>query len=152
MPLASQPRAEPRDRIERPCGFDVGIVAVTPGVVGRGVRADPVRERFDQGRAFAGVRALGGLLRGSVHREHVVAVDPDAREPVALRAFPDLPGGLVRGGHADRPAVVLTEQDHGGGEDAREVGALVEIALAGAAVAEVGDRTRARAVELQPIA
>ena len=43
---------------------------------------------------FAGVCARRCLTRGPVHGEHVVAVDADPREAVALGALPDLAGGL----------------------------------------------------------
>ncbi len=104
--------------------------------------ADAVRERLDQGRALARTRAGGRLARRPVHGEHVVAVDAHPREPVPLGAFPDLADGLTMGRHADRPSVVLAEQDRRGLEDPRHVRRLVEVALARAAVAEVGRACR----------
>ena len=85
--------------------------------------------------------ALDRLARRLVDGEHVRAVDADAWHAVAGR----LRGEVLRlrlrlERRRDRPVVVVAEEDQGRAHDGGEVGALVERALRGGAVAEVGDR------------
>ena len=103
------------------------------------MRAHPVGERLDQRRALA---LPGGLQRLPGHRQagqHVVAVDPDAGEAEAVRPPVQRDPALALHRLGDRPLVVLAE------EHDRRIGhrcpdeSLVDIALAGRAVAEVGD-------------
>ena len=94
--------------------FDLGVVPVPGRVVRRGVGADAIRQRLDQRRAVAPPRARDRVARDREDREHVVAVHADAGDAVALRALPDLAGGLRRGGDADRPPVVLAEENRRG--------------------------------------
>ena len=84
--------------------------------------------------------ALDRLARRLVHRQHVVAVHPHARHPVAGRLGRERLGArLLLHRRRDGPAVVA-EQDRRRAHDCGEVGALVKRALRGRAVAEVGDR------------
>src|SRR5215211_2041293 len=94
---------------------------------------------LDQGRAAARTCSLEGRCGGCVDREHVIAIDtyagePEARSP-AIQRNSRLPLNRFR----DRPLIVLAEEDDwcvvGAGENER----LVDIALAGSAVAEVAD-------------
>ena len=90
VPAREQPRPVSLDRVERAPPSHLVVVAVAAGVVGGGVRADPVRHRLDQRRPAARASPGHRVLRDAIHGEHVVAVDADAREPVALRSLPDL--------------------------------------------------------------
>ena len=54
--------------------------------------------------------------------------------------------------HADRPEVVLADEHHGNVEVCREVGGLVEVALAGGAVAEEGHGHLVRLQQLEAVA
>ena len=108
-------------------------------VVGRGVGAHPVGERLDQRRA-ACPRGRGPAPPWSRRSsEHVVAVDPDAGEAEPGGALVERDPGLLLERLGDRPLVVLAEEDDGRVEDAGPDEGLVDVALAGGAVAEVGD-------------
>ena len=101
--------------------------------------AHPVGVGLDEGRALAGA---GGVERGlghGVHGEHVVAVDPDAGEAEAAGAVPERGAGLLLVGLGDGPLVVLAEEHDRAVVDAGEDERLGDVALAGGAVAEVGD-------------
>ncbi len=103
------------------------------------MRAHPVGEGLDERRALAGA---GGVERGlghGVHGEHVVAVDPDAGEAEAAGALVERDAGLLLDGLGDGPLVVLAEEHDRAVVDAGEDERLVDVALAGRAVAEVGD-------------
>ena len=145
-----EPAPEPCDRIRGAGALHLGVVAVSGRVVGRRVRSDPVGHRLDQRGPVTSACALERASGGPMHREHVVPVDPDAREPVPLRPAPDLPRRLFRGRQADRPAVVLAEQHHRQAPDARQVRRLVEVSFARRSVAEVRHRDRVRPVEPLP--
>ena len=99
----------------------------------------PVRVGLDQRRSVAGAGPIESGRRDGVHREHVVAVHAYAGEAEAGRPAVQRDPGLPFDRLGDRPLVVLAEEDHrrvvGAGEDE----ALVDIALAGGAVAEVAD-------------
>ena len=87
--------------------------------------------------------------RRLVDREHVAAVDAHARHPVADGLVGErLGAGLRRERRRDRPLVVVAEEDQRRLHHRREVGALVEGALARRAVAEVGDRDGRVALQL----
>ena len=122
--------------------LELVVEAVARRVVGRGVRAHPVGVRLDERRAVAVPRALQRGLRDGVRRQHVVAVDADAREAEAQRALVERDAGLALDRLGDGPLVVLAEEHDRGvvgrGEDER----LVDVALRGGAVAEVGEHGR----------
>lgn len=144
--LLLQERPEPGDRVLGLPGLGLLGGAVAGGVVGGGVRAHPVGERLDQHRTVA---AAGVVERPAGDRQagqHVVAVDPDAGEAEAGGAAVQRDLGLGGGGLGDRPLVVLAEEDHRGVVDRGEGEGLVDVALAGGAVAEVGDHRVVRAV------
>ena len=110
------------------------------------MRAHAVGERLDQRGALA---AAGALQRRTGDREageHVVAVDADAGEAEALGALVERDAGLPLGRLGDRPLVVLAEEDDRRVVDRGEGEGLGDVALAGGAVAEVGDDRRVRAV------
>jgi hypothetical protein len=96
---------------------------------------------LDQGGAIARTGALGSGAGGLVDRDDIIAVDDAAGEAIAGGAV-----GHVRDPHLeahrhrDRVLVVLAEEDARQLVDAGPVAALVEVALAGRAVAEVDDR------------
>ena len=139
QPVAAQVDLQPRDRVLQLPGLHVRGEPVARGVVGRGVRTHPVRVGLDERRALAVTGPLEGGLRDGVRRQHVVAVDPDAREAEAQRALVERDAGLALDRLRDRPLVVLAEEDDrrvvGGGEDE----GLVDVALRGRAVAKVRD-------------
>src|SRR5579859_1822990 len=119
-------------------------------VVGGRVQAEPVRDRFDQRRAFTRAGALGRVPHDLVHGEEVVAVAPHARKPVGHGLLRERLGGrllLDRGG--DGPAVVLAEEDDRRSHHAREVQRLVEVPLRGAAVTEDREHDTGIPLELQ---
>ncbi len=143
VPQAPAPEegAEAGHRVAgQPLGLLVGV-AVEPGVVGGGVGAEAVTDRFDQRRALPGGGTVHRLPGGGVHGEDVHAVDQHPGHPVGG----GLPGdggrgGLLLVGHRDGVAVVLAEEHGRGAPHAGEVEPAVEVGLRGAAVAEVGDR------------
>ena len=98
---------------------------------------EPVRADLEEGRS---VTAPGAIDRGRhrlVARQHVVAVDRGAGEPVRLGPLGDpLHRHLLRQRHGDRVQVVLAHPHHRQLVDAGEVQPLVPVALAGGAVAE----------------
>ena len=79
------------------------------------------------------------LPRGRVAAEHVAAVDHHARHAVAGRARRHRAAGhLPVERHADGVAVVLADEDDRQVMDAGEVHGLVDLALVGGALAELG--------------
>ena len=112
------------------------------------MRAHPVGVRLDERRALAGPRRVERRPGDRQAGEHVVAVDPDAGEAEAQRPLVERDAGLLLDRLGDRPLVVLAEEDERGVEDARPHERLVDVALAGRAVAEVGDHGVLAAVPL----
>src|SRR5215210_1879816 len=134
------------DALVRTRLLDALQIDVRARIVGGGVRRRAIGNGLDEGRPLPGATAGDGFARSLVDREHVAAVHAEAWNPVA--------GGLVdeglgtrlvgeRGG--DRPVVVVAEQDDRRAHHGGEVGALVEGALGGGAVAEEGERAGALA-------
>lgn len=83
-----------------------------------------------------------------MHGQRVVAVDQAARHPVADGLVGQRRGGGLLGErHRDGEAVVLYEEDDRGLPHRGEVQRLVEVALAGAAVAHQGERDHVVALE-----
>ena len=101
--------------------------------------AHPVGVGLDEGRALAAAGGVERLLGHGIHREDVVAVDPDAGEAEAAGALVERDAGLLLVGLGDGPLVVLAEEDDRGVVDRGEDEGLVDVALRGGAVAEVGD-------------
>ena len=130
---------EPGDRVAQLPRLDLGRDAVLRRVVGGGVRAHPVGERLDERRPLAGAGGLERRLGHGVDREDVVAVDPHAGEAEAAGALVERDAGLPLGGLGDGPLVVLAEEHHRGVVGRGEHERLVDVTLAGRAVAEVGD-------------
>ncbi len=136
------------DRVVRAPGLDLGVAAVALVVVGVRVGLHAVRHRLHERRTAARARVGDGLAEDLVHGGGVVAVDQAAGHSV--------PDGLVGQGRGrgllgerdgDREAVVLYEEDDRGLPDGGEVQRLVEVALAGAAVADQGERDHVVALE-----
>ena len=121
--------------------------AVSRGVVRRRVRAHAVGHRLDQCRTQPGVGAGQGDAGGRQHRQHVVAVDLNARDAVALPPLRD--GGVRLQPHrlGDGPLVVLAEEDDRDHEAGGETEGLGHVPLAAGAVAEIGQRRRRGAVQ-----
>src|SRR4249920_1043813 len=138
------------DRVPLAPGRDLGLVPVAGRVVGGRVRADAVRDRLDQRGALARSGTFDRVPRDGVHRQDVVAVDPNPRHAVACRPGRDRRGELLVRRDRDRPPVVLAEEDRGRAEDGGEVRALVEVALGGGPVAEVREGAGGAPVELRP--
>ena len=98
----------------------------------------PVGHRLDQCRAVSGAGSgdsLGGHL---LHGEEVVAVDLKAGEAVAERTVGEAAGALEFARCRDRPLVVLEKEDDRRAGDPGQVHRLVEVALRGGALADVG--------------
>ena len=129
----------PGDGVLELPGLQLGRQPVPGRVVGGGVRAHPVGEGLDQRRALPLAGGLQGLAGHGQAGQHVVAVHPDAGEAEAVRAQVQRLAALPLQRLGDGPLVVLAEEHHRGvvhrGPDER----LVHVALAGRAVAEVGD-------------
>ncbi|BFO13677.1 hypothetical protein SHKM778_00650 [Streptomyces sp. KM77-8] len=129
-------------------GLHLGVVAVAGGVVGVGVRLHAIRDRLDQRRTAARAGTAYGVGEDLVHGGGVVAVDQAAGHPVADGLVGQRRGrGLPVERYGDREAVVLDEEDDRGLPDGGEVQGLVEVALAGAAVADHGERDHVVALE-----
>src|SRR4051795_3267413 len=129
--------------------LDAVEVDVGARVVGRGMRRGTVGDGLDARRPATGGRPPGRLASRLVHREHVAAVDAHARHPVADGLVGKSLGARLRlERRRDRPLVVVAEENQRRLHDRREVGALVEGALARRAVAEVGDRDGRVALQL----
>ncbi len=94
--LGAEVLLQPLQRILGPPQRLFGGFPVLRGVVRRGVRADAVGEGLDQHRAVALPGVLERPLRDGVHGDDVVAVHPDAREPVALGPVGQRDAGLHR--------------------------------------------------------
>src|SRR5665647_1203431 len=107
--------------------------------------------RLDQHRSLAGARVSDCLVEYREHGHGVVAVDLLGGDAVADSLVPQgWSGGLLRERDADGVLVVLAEEHHRGLEHGREVERLVEVALAGGAVAD--ERHRNRRAPLAPLA
>ena len=126
----------PFDRVLELPQLQLAREAVAGGVVGRGVRVHPVGEGLDEHGPVAGAALLERPAADGEAGEHVVAVDADAGEAVALRALVQRHAGLPLGGLGDGPLVVLAVEDDGRVVHRRPDEALVHVALAGGAVAE----------------
>src|SRR5437763_5424451 len=126
------------------------LVLIAAGVVGGVVEAHPVGHRLDQGGPIARARPAHGLDRSLVDREDVVAVHLHAREAVAGRPQREARRRRLQAARRrDRPLVVLHEEDDGDLLHAGQVEGLVEVALGGAAVADVGPHDRVLALQLE---
>src|SRR6478736_8782038 len=140
--VAAEVDLEPLDRVLELPVLELVVEAVAGRVVGGRVRAHPVGVGLDERRAVALARPLQRGLRDGVRRQHVVAVDADAREAEAQRTLVERDPGLTLDRLGDGPLVVLAEEHDRGvvgrGEDER----LVDVALGRRAVAEVGDHGR----------
>src|SRR5256885_741965 len=77
--------------------------------------------------------------RHGVAGQHVIAVDPHAGEAEAVRPREQRHPGLPLGRLGDRVLVVLAEEHEWRVVDARPHERLVDVALSGRTVAEVGD-------------
>ena len=141
QPGPPQVGLQPGDRVARKPPADLRRRPVAGGVVGVGVRLDPVGERLDQRGAVAGRRPRHPGPHRRVDRGGVVAVDEQRRDAVAdpLRGQRRR-RRLLRQRHADRVPVVLHQEHHRGLPHAGEVERLVGVALAGRAVAEQRQR------------
>ena len=78
--LPGQVRLDPLDRVQQLPVFFLGRHPIAGRVVGRGVRIHPVGEGLDHHRAVAGAALLQCPPGHRQAGQHIVAVDPDARE------------------------------------------------------------------------
>ena len=148
QPEAVEVQLEAQDRVFRGPLLALGEVFVARRVVGGGVRPHAIGDGLDEGRSPAAARTLERDARRGHDGENVVAVNPEARDAEPRGAVGDRPDGLHADGLGDRPLVVLAEEDHGSLEAGGENHGLVDVALAGGTVAEVGDGDRVDAVAL----
>ena len=96
--------------------------------------------KFEDDGATAGASLLHDLMHVAVDEEEVVAVDDEAADAVGGGAVGDVADDHLLFLHlGDGVAVVLDDEDEGEGVDGSEVEALVEVALGGGALADVGD-------------
>src|SRR6201999_1019651 len=100
-----------------------------------------VGQHLQDDRAVALAAPGDRLVGGGLDRAHVHAVDALARNAVGGPALRQVGGG---GGARQRRAhgvlVVLDDVDHGQAPELRHVEALVDLALVGGAVTEIGQR------------
>src|SRR6266508_2131494 len=145
-------RAQARDRLLLPAGLDLLRRAVTRGVIGGRVVAEPVGHGLDQARPQAGA-GIGDRLRGSgVHCDDVVAVHLLARKARGDGLLGQRLGrGLQLERHRDGPLIVVGDKHHGQLVHAGEVHRLPDVALGGRAVAEQADRNPRLLSELERI-
>src|SRR6478735_1966787 len=140
-PVRQQPLLEPLQRVLAGAVALLVEGAVAAGVIGGGVRTAAVGHGFDQHRAVTGAGVREGAAGRPDDGDDVVAVDLQRRHAVAGRAGGDgAASHLAFGGNRDGPAVVLHEEDHGRLHHGGEVQCLVDVALRGRSVAEVGQR------------
>ncbi len=136
-----EPLAIELDRIALLPLFQLALGPVF-GRVGARVAAVPIGHAFDQRRPAARARLVVGGNGSAVDHVGVVAVDHDARQPVARGAV----GGRMRHGRdvADRRIfhieIVLAHEDHRQLPHRGEIERLVEGADVGGAVAEEAHR------------
>src|SRR5262249_6273650 len=112
-PAALEVLPESSERVAQPPLLDLGRWLIPPGVVGRGVRPDAIRERLDERRTPAAACPVQRPATDGVHRQCIVAIHKHAGDTLTepfLRQR--LTGGLACAGHADRPVVVL-DVEHG---------------------------------------
>src|SRR5437879_2242596 len=130
--------AEARERVLLLPRRHLLLGPILSGIVRGRVDAKAVRHALDQRRTLTRARPLDRLARGRVDREHVVAVHLDPGQTVGERLLGDrLRVGLLLERYGDRPLVVLADEHDRHVPDPREVQRLVEVTLAGRAVAEI---------------
>ena len=153
LALAQHPGldAAPREALDRvllaPL-LDLLALAVDLGV-GGGVAAVAVGEGLQQGRLALLAGEPDPLGDRLAHRHHVHAVDPLARDAVALRLLGEVGLGRValdRGAHPVE--VVLDQEEDRQAPERRQVHRLAEVAGVGGAVAEHADGDRVFALVL----
>src|SRR5665647_2505130 len=127
-----------RERVAQLPDLDLGGDAVLRRVVGGRVRTHAVGVGLDHHRPLPAAGRVHRGLRHGVHGEDVVAVHPDAWEAEPTGPLVDRDPALSLGGLGDCPLVVLAEEDdrrvHGRRVDER----LVDVALSGRTITEVG--------------
>ena len=104
------------------------------------MRPHAIGHGLDEGGSLAGVGPGEGEAGRGQDGQHVVAVDLDPGDAVALAALGDGGVGLEAHRLGDRPLVVLAEEDDRDREAGREAERLGDVALAAGPVAEVGRR------------
>jgi hypothetical protein len=136
QPRLVEPGLEASDRVARHPGGKLlrGHVLGARRLL---VAADPERLALEQRRALARPGLLGRPRHRIAHRHDVVAVDDPARHAVARRPVGQVGAGVLL---ADRrrqaPLVVLDHEQHAEAPHRRQVHRLVDVALAGGAVAD----------------
>ncbi len=135
-----QPVPPARDRAALPPRVDLLARAVARVAHPLGVRSGAVGEAFEQRRPVAAPRPPHRLAGGFVDGEDVVAVQPDARQPVGRAPGRDVRIARHRlEGHLGRVEVVLADEQDRQAPDGGQVEALVERAVVDGAVAEERD-------------
>src|SRR2546427_2395168 len=100
------------NRIPCPPRGDLRFIPVSGRIITRGMRAESVRHRLDQGGPVAFSGASGRIPGGPEDRERVHSVDADSVETVRGRFLcQGRRGRLLRDGDGDRPLIVVAEED-----------------------------------------
>src|SRR3984957_4418148 len=139
--LVEQAFAHLLDRVVLSAHFVDLLLGPVFGRIRHGVSPIAIGHHFQNGRALAGAAPGDGGFGGRLHRTHVHAVDLSAGNVERQAALGEV--GLRRGAQdrgAHGIAVVLDDIDHGELPQLRHVEALVDLALVGGAVAEIGQR------------
>ncbi len=139
-PLAQEARLDLLDRVLLLAHLLHLLLGAVFGRVGHGVAAVAVGRHFQDDRAVAAAAPFQREVGGGLHRAHVHAVDLEAGDVEALAALREVGqrrGALDRGAHGI--AVVLDHVDHRQLPQLGHVEGLVDLALVGGAVAEIGE-------------
>src|SRR5580693_1417634 len=137
--LVEQALAHLLDRVVLGAHFVDLLLGPVFSRIRHGVAAIAVGHHFQDGRAPAGAAPGDGGFARRLHRAHVHAVDLGARNverQAALREVGLRRGAQYRGAHGI--AVVLDDVDDRELPQLRHVEALIDLALIGRAVAEIG--------------
>src|SRR5437868_2947669 len=150
--LAHEIGAQACDRLLFPARLHLFARAVTRGIVGRGVVAEPVRERFDEARSAAGAGLRERLLRRRAHGDDVVAVDLLAGKTRGDRLLRQrFRRRLQLERHGNGPLIIVGDKHDGQLVHPGEIHRLPYVALGRGAVAEQANRDARLLSELEGV-
>ena len=128
----------------------IEIAAVAARIIGRGVIAQPIRQRLDQVRPAAGPRLGRSAGHRFAYRDDVIPVDLLALDAGGNRLLRQgLGRGLLGDRDRDRPPVVVDDKDQRQTPHAGDIERLGDIAFRGAAITKGADRDPLLTPELE---